>query len=301
MSPPLTAMRCATLGKRASIHPIEQGCGQTLRRSGVRIHTTLACFLACLLALLPTLACAQLSIWLRCKETNAAAEGRTIYVGEMLKANTRGMYIKDLEDMYCVTPVKCVAMGLCKASSPQEQAAADKLKRDMAGEEARLESERRRKAEQAAQREREDERQHREDERKRKETAATDEKLRREQAAAAEARRLGLNALDARIVADAREAARNKMPPQPEKCTLDIPASTREIDFSTVMLLQARSEKEYAATNRSRMCGGHPGTLGPLECEKPTDFFGARIGACKAVLQCPARQETRQCVRATAQ
>ncbi|SFG58570.1 hypothetical protein SAMN05518865_11482 [Duganella sp. CF458] len=252
------------------------------------------------MGMLPSLAHAQLSFWFPCTGAKAKAEKRSIDIRSHLRVNTNGMQINDIEDLYCVTQVKCVALGYCKAASPQEQAAADKLKRELAAEEARLQRERQAKAAQAA-RERERERQNAEAERKRKEAAALAEKTRREKLAAAEAQRLQLSAQEAQRLVTAREDARRKMPAQPEKCTLDYPAYTQKLDFTPIIMLQARAEKDYAALDRSKICNGHPGVLDPLQCDKPADFFGARIGSCAAVMRCPARQETKACARASAQ
>lgn len=256
--------------------------------------------LSACMGMLPSLAHAQLSFWSPCSGAKAVAEKRSVDIRSYLRVNTVGMRISEIEDLYCVTQVKCVALGYCKAASPQEQAAADKLKREIAAEEARLQRERQARAAQA-ERDRELARQNAEAERKRKEAAALAEKTRREKLAAEEARRLQLSAQEAQRLVTAREDARKKMPPQPEKCTLDYPAYTQKLDFTPIVMLQARAEKDYAALDRSKICNGHPGSLDPLQCDKPADFFGARIGSCAAVMRCPARQETKACARASAQ
>lgn len=264
------------------------------------VKAVLAFALATSIGVLPSLAHAQLSIYFPCSGAKAKAEGRTRDIRSYLGVDTYGMKIDDLEDMYCVTQEKCVAMGHCKAATPQEQAAADKLKKNMAAEEARLQRERQAKLAQA-ERERERERKKAEEDRRRKEAEAVAEKARRDRMVAAEAQRSRLSAEQAKRLVDAREDARKKMPPQPEKCTTDYPAYSQEVDFTAVMLLQARAERDYAAVDRSKICNGRPGTLGPLRCEKPANFFGARIGSCVATKQCPARQETQRCNRVSAQ
>lgn len=265
-------------------------------------HVVLAFVLSTAMGLLlPSLAhAAELGFWFPCTGNKAKSEGRTVDIRSYLKVNTVGMRIDDIEDLYCVTRVKCVALGHCKASSPDEQAAADKLKREIAAEELRLERERQAKAAQAA-RERELERKKAEEDRKRREAAAAAEKARREKLVAAEAQRLRLSAAEAKRLVEVREAARKKMPAQPEKCTLDYPAYTQKLDFTPVILLQSKAEKDYAALDRTKLCNGHPGTLDPLQCEKPADFFGARFGSCTAIMRCPARQESKPCNRASAQ
>lgn len=262
----------------------------------------LALVLSSAMGALPSLSHAadKLGFWIPCSGAKARSEGRSVDIRSYVKARTVGMYIDEIEDLYCVTPVKCVALGYCKAASPEEQAAADKLKREIAAEELRLERERQAKAAEAA-RKRELERQRAEEERKRKEAAALAEKARLAKAAADDAERLRLSAAEAKRLVEAREAARKKMPRQPEKCTLDYPAYTQTLDLTPVILLQSKAEKDYAALDRGKLCNGRPGTLGPLQCEKPADFFGAKFGSCKATVQCPARQETKPCSRASAQ
>lgn len=275
------------------------GNALSLRRA-MSARSGLALALAAFMCLLPSLALAQLSYWIPCYGSQAEREGRTVNLAKKLNVNTVGMLVDDIENLYCVTPVKCVALGHCKASSPAQQAAADKLKREMAAEEARLQRERQAKAAQA-ERERERQRQQAEAERRQKEAEAAADKARREKMMAAEAQRLRLSAQEAKRLVDAREDARKKMPPQPEKCTLDYPAYTQSLDFTPVTMLQARAEKDYAALDRSKLCNGRGGTIDALQCDKPANFFGARIGSCVATMRCPARQETKPCARATAQ
>lgn len=264
---------------------------------GMRSSRFLLAFVLSIAMGVPSLAHADLDIWFPCgKGSKARAEGRTEYIAEKMRVNTVGMKIRDIEDLYCVTPVKCVALGYCKASSPAEQKAADKLKREIAAEESRLQRERQAKAAQA-----ERERKKAEEDRKRKEAAAAAERARREKLVAAEAKRLGLSAQEAQRLFKARDEARKKMPPQPEKCTLDYPAYTQKLDFTPVILLQSAAERDYAALDRTKLCNGHPGTLDPLQCEKPADFFGAKFGSCTAKMHCPARQENKPCNRASAQ
>ncbi|MDQ9170921.1 cell envelope integrity protein TolA [Oxalobacteraceae bacterium R-40] len=258
---------------------------------GMRFSRVLLAFvLSTTMGLLPSLAYAQLSYWIPCQMSGKAkSEGRTTYIGDYLKAKTVGMKTYDIEDLYCVTRVKCVALGHCKASSPDEQAAANKLKREIAAEESRLQRERQAKAAQA------------ERNRKKAEEDRQREEARRQKLAAAEEKRLRLSAPDAKRLVEAREEARKKMPPQPEKCTSVYPAYTQKLDFTPVVLLQSKAEKDYSSLDRSKMCNGHPGKLGPLECEKPADFFGLKFASCSATKRCPERKETRRCSRASAQ
>lgn len=257
--------------------------------------------IAAAMAGLPSLSlAAQLSFWFPCTGKKAKAEGRSVDIRSYLRVNTVGMKVDDIEDLYCVSPVKCVALGYCKASSPEQQAAADKLKRELAAEEARLNQERAAKAA-AAKRAQELARQQAEEERRRKEAALAAEKARRERLVAEEAQRLRLSAQEAQRLVAAREDARRKMPPQPEKCTVDYPAYSQKLDMTPIIMLQAKAEKDYARLDRATLCNGKPGRLDPLQCDKPADFFGARFASCSATMHCPARQETKTCARASAQ
>lgn len=244
----------------------------------------LAIVLATTLGLTSSLAHAELIIAGACSGKKAKAEGRTIPLEGYYQD-----YSKFAEDLYCVTHVKCVALGECKASSPAEQAAADKLKRELAAEESRLQRERKAKSAQA------------ERERKQAEAATAAEKARREKLAAAEAKRLKLSAQDAKRLVETREDARKKMPAPPKKCTLEYPAYTQKLDFTPVILMKSKAERDYAAINRSTMCNGHPGELGPLQCENESDFFGTKYANCTAMKQCPARQESKPCNRTSIQ
>lgn len=96
--------------------------------------------------LMPRPAHAQLGYWAMCSGHKAKTEGRSVDIRDYLRVNTIGMDIDDIEDLYCVSPIKCVALGHCKAASPAEQAAADQLKGEIAVEEARLERIRQAKA-----------------------------------------------------------------------------------------------------------------------------------------------------------
>ncbi|VXC76913.1 hypothetical protein [Massilia sp. 9I] len=251
--------------------------------------------------LLPSLAHAwQLSIWFPCTGSKAKAEKRTTDIRSSLGVNTVGMNIDDIEDLYCVTREKCVALGHCKASSPEEQAAADKLKKQLAAEEARMQRERQAKAAQA-ERDRALARQKAEEERRQKEAAELAEKKRREKMVADDAQRLKLSAAEAKRLVDAREEARKKMPKQPEKCTLDYPAYSQKLDLTPTIVLEAEGRKNYAAIDAAKMCNGRPGKLDPMQCDKPADFFGLKFAACSAMMHCPARQETKTCARASAQ
>jgi len=118
---------------------------------------------------------------------------------------------------------------------------------------------------------------------------------------AAEARRLQLSAQDAQRLVSAREAARKKMPPQPEKCTVDYPSFSQKLDMTPIVMLQAKAERDYAKLDPATLCNGKPGRLDPLQCDKPADFFGAKFASCSATMHCPARQETKTCARASAQ
>lgn len=215
-----------------------------------------------------------------------------------------------IEDLYCVTQIKCVAMGHCTARNSEEQIAADKLKQQMAVEEERLKRERAAKEAEAAKK-REEKRQEeerirkaealkREQDRLREERAAA-EKRRMERQIAEDARRLGLTIDDSRRLAQARDEAQRRMPRNSENCTNQYPAYDTELDLTQTLMVVAKAEKAYAAVDRSKACNGHPGTLSPLRCDKPADFFGLKIAACKATLSCPAREETRPCTRSSAQ
>lgn len=239
---------------------------------------------------------AELSFWFPCTGSKAKSEQRTVDIRSYLNVNTVGMKVNDIEDLYCVTRVKCVALGYCAAASPEEQAAADKLQQEIAAEERRLQQERQAKAAQA-----ERERQRVEQERIRQAAAAAEEKQRRATLAAAEAQRLKLSMQDASKLVEARENARKKMPVQPEKCAVDYPASTTKLDFTPIIMLESKAKKDYAAVDRSKMCNGHPGTLEPLQCSKSVNFFGANFASCEAMMRCPARQEIQPCNRVSAQ
>lgn len=248
------------------------------------LHTLLV---AAVLSLAPSAARAQLGYWVPCTGSKAEAEGRNIDIRRYLNVNTVGMQVSDIEDLYCVTRAKCVALGHCTAATPAEQAAADTLKQDIAAEEARLQRERQAKAA--------------EEERQRKEIAAAAEKARRERLVAAEAQRLRLSSQEAQRLVDAREQADKQRPPQPTTCTLDYPAYSEKLDFSPGLYLHSQAQKDYAAMDRSKVCGGHPGTLDPLQCTQPVNLFGASFASCTASLRCPARQETKPCTRTSAQ
>lgn len=249
-----------------------------------------------IIGLLPSLAHAQVSFWIPCSGSKARAEGRSVDIRSYLRVDTVGMQVNDVENLYCVTQVKCVALGYCRAASPEQQAAADELKREMAAEELQMQRERQAKAAEAARK-----RQQAEEDRKRQLAAIAAETARREKLAAAEAKRLQLSAQDAKRLVQTREDARKKMPAQPKKCTHDYAAYTKKLDFTPIVMLQAKAKKDYAALDRSKMCNGHPGTLAPLQCSQPVNFFGANIASCSAEMHCPARQETRPCNSASAQ
>lgn len=252
--------------------------------------------LVMIMGLLPSLAHAQVSFWIPCSGSKARAEGRSVDIRSYLRVNTVGMQVNDIENLYCVTQVKCVALGYCQAASPEQQAAADELKREMAAEELQIQRERQAKAAEA-----ERKRLQAEEDRKRQLAAIAAEQARREKLAAAEAKRLQLSAQNAKRLVEAREEARKKMPRQPEKCTHDYAAYTKKLDFTPVVMLQSKAMKDYAALDRSKICNGHPGTLAPLQCSQPVNFFGAKIASCTAEIHCPARQETKSCNRASAQ
>lgn len=243
---------------------------------------------------------AGVNFWSPCSGAKAKAEGRSVDIRSYLRVRTTGMKISDIEDLYCVTPIKCVVLGHCKAASPEQQAEADKLRREIAAEEARLQRERAIKAA-AAQRAQELERQRTETERRRKDAELAVEKARRARLMTAEAQRLKLSAQEAQRLVDAREDARRKMPPQPEKCTVDYAAYTQKVDMTPVIMLQAQAEKDYAGLDRAKLCNGRPGKLDPLKCDKPANLFGFKLANCSTSVHCPAYQETKACARASAQ
>lgn len=148
--------------------------------------------LALALLAAPHFAHAQIGIYLPCMESKARSEERTIYIANYLKVNTIGMQIDDIEDLYCVTRDKCVAMGYCKASSPTEQAAADKLHPEAMAERARLQREQQQREAQA----------------ERNRRAAEAERNRKAAEVARETQRLGSHReAEARRLVEMREAA----------------------------------------------------------------------------------------------
>jgi hypothetical protein len=270
----------------------------------------LAVAVAACCGLVPSLAQAEIQVGVACSGKKAKSEKRTTDISYFIPV-VWNIPQEEWENMYCVTHVKCVALGHCRADSPEEQDAADKLKQEIAAEEARLQRERRAKIAEAERR-RERERQQADEERRQKAIVDAAEAARREKQLAADvarrakqaaddAKRFGVSVDTAKELTDAREAARKKMPPAPEKCVIDHPASTQELDFTPMTMMQAKAQRDYAAVDRGQLCGGRGGSLGPLDCDKPADFFGAKFGSCKSVMRCAAYQETRQCARVTPQ
>lgn len=140
----------------------------------------------------PYVAHAQIGFYLPCSGSKARSEGRTRDISDDLKVNTVGMLIDDIEDRYCVTPAKCVALGFCKASSPKEQAAADRSNPEAAAERARLERERQQREAQA----------------ERQRQAAEGERIRKAAEVTSETQRLGSHReAEARRLVEMREAA----------------------------------------------------------------------------------------------
>lgn len=149
-----------------------------------------------MLALLaaPYLAHAQLSIGgSSCSYGKPRSEGRTEDLGQ--KYNVRVSYpiaTEDYQARYCVTEEKCIALGYCKASSPAEQAAAEKLHPEAVAERARLQRER----------------QEREAQAERERRAAEAERNRKAAEVARETQRLGSHReAEARRLVEMREAA----------------------------------------------------------------------------------------------
>lgn len=265
--------------------------------------------LALALLLGPCLAYAQDSqvrIYLPCRGAKASSEGRKIYLVQYLNIDTYGMPIDDLEDRYCVTWDKCIALGYCKAMSPKEQADADRLNPGAAAERARLERERQQREAQA----------------ERNRQAAEAERNRKAAAVARETQRLGSHReAEARRLVELREAAANARggpaaPARPsgsagesEKVCTTAPFRITPTSMFKPSEAEARAALARDAANLCRNNTGNAAYTGAVSCvredrsvwaQMPVARLGKRPAddpprfefKCSAPIVCAAPKET---------
>ena len=245
-----------------------------------------------------------LNYWLPCHlgatQSNAKAEGRTEYIAEKMGVNTRGINVNKLEDLYCVTRPKCIALGYCTASNIQEQVEADKLKKQMVAQEAKLKREQQRLISEAeAKRKQEEARIAAEEKRRQDETQLEKQKI--EKLASDESKRLNLSQADAFKLANAKYQATKVMPKSAQKCVTEYPAHKSTIQLSSYNTTMNHVNNSYSQLDRSSLCNGRGGTLGPLKCEKPLNFMGTAIVKCSAEVSCPAERVETICSRGVKQ
>lgn len=222
------------------------------------------------------------SIWLPCRgmSTNANAEGRTLYIGH---GRDSGMTLTERENEYCVTRVKCIALGYCKTSDPKEQAEADKIKKEM---EALAEEQRRRQAERAAAKAAE---------RRRQEEAALRKEQERQALIAEEARNRKISHQEARTLVSVREEAQSSMPPEKECYTESIPATSYQI--SLYYGDEQNNRRLWSDEKRRIESGNEQCTVGPMEVTEkaifPNGFLATewKVKEWRATVNCAAKQE----------
>ncbi|MBD9471196.1 hypothetical protein [Pseudoxanthomonas sp. PXM01] len=231
--------------------------------------------LALALLAAPYFAHAQVGIWLPCRETSAYSEGRTVYIARYMQINTVGMQVDDLENRYCVTQEKCVALGYCKAASPAEQAAADKANPGAAAERARLEREQRQREAQA-----ELQRKAAEAERNRKAAEVARETQRLGSHREAEARRL-VEMREAAARARGGPAAASARPPEPagdaRKVCTSAPFRTTVTSMFKTNEAGARTDFAQSAAHLCRTNTGNPAYTGAVSCVREDRSLWAQM------------------------
>ncbi len=245
-----------------------------------------------------------LNFWSPCfagaSQSNAKAEGRTEYIAEKMGVSTRGINVNKLEDLYCVTRPKCIALGYCTAKNTQEQLEADKLKKQMVAEEAKLKREQQRLAAEAEAKRKQEESRILAEEKRRQDEARL-EKHKIEKLASDESKRLNLSQSDALKLANAKYQATKVMPKSPQKCVMEYPAHKSTIQLSSYNTTMNHVNNSYSQLDRSSLCNGRGGTLGPLKCEKPLNFMGTAIVKCSAEVSCPNERVETACSRGVKQ
>lgn len=237
----------------------------------------------------PYLAHAQLSIGgSPCRDGKPRSEGRTEDLGQ--KYNVRISYpiaIEDYQARYCVTEEKCIALGYCKANSPAEQAAAEKLHPEAVAERARLQRE---QQEQEAKAERE-------------RRAAEAERNRKAAEVAREIQRLGSHReAEARRLVEMREAAakarggttatptpKPETAGEPRKVCTSAPFKTTSFGFTDTEA-DARTASARDAANLCRQNTGNPAyTAGTVSCVREDISVSAHVPLAKRPANDPPR------------
>lgn len=221
--------------------------------------------LALSLLAVPCLAQAQLSLDAPCFKSELRSEGRTVDLSHHGAKVSYPIATEDYQALYCVTREKCVALGYCKASSPAEQAAADKSNPGAAAERARLQREQQQREAQA-----ERQRKAAEDERKRKEVEVARETQRLGGHREAEARRL-VEMREAAAKARGGPAAASARPPEsagePRKVCTSAPFKTTPTSMFKPAEADARADFARDAARLCRNNTGNPAySTGAVSC-----------------------------------
>ncbi|WP_436045100.1 hypothetical protein [Pseudoxanthomonas sp. LjRoot143] len=193
-----------------------------------------------------------------------------------MQINTVGMLVDDLEDRYCVTPQKCIALGYCKAASPAEQAAADKANPGAAAERARLEREQRQREAQA-----DLQRKAAEAERNRKAAEVARETQRLGSHREAEARRL-VEMREAAARARGAPTAAGARPPEsgaePRKVCTSAPFRTTPTSMFKAAEADARAAFARDAAHLCRINTGNPAySAGGIACVREDRSLWAQM------------------------
>ncbi|MDV2468923.1 hypothetical protein QR674_07990 [Acinetobacter chinensis] len=228
------------------------------------------------------------SLWAPCMGYYDENNQRMIDIGSKMGVSGRGMKRQEYDDKYCVSYVKCIALGYCTTQDAGQQKKANELKK-------KLEAEKR-------QREREAQLS------KQKAEAAEKVRIEKERVEkakiAAEAKKAEskykLNNRDALEFAQSKVAAEKVLPPKPQKCIIETKQSTGQMNFSLYRTIQA-SKDAYSKVNKGDLCNGNGGSLGTLDCPNPVNLFGMQIANCTATVTCPPTKKEVPCSSATRQ
>lgn len=201
---------------------------------------------------------------------------------------TGGLTPNEYNEKYCVSHIKCVAMGYCKAQDAEEERQANELKQKLEAERRQIE----RDAAIAKQKAEAAEKTRMEQERVEKEKITNEAKNAQS--------KYKLNNRDALEFAQSKVAAEKVLPPKPQKCIIETKQSTGEINFSLYRTVKA-SNDAYSKVNKSDLCNGNGGSLGPLNCPNPINMFGMQISNCSAVVTCPPNKKEVPCSSAARQ
>lgn len=268
--------------------------GEPVDKRGSMMVVNMMLALALLAA--PCIAHAQIQLRLPCSGSKALSEGRTMDIARDLKVNTVGMMVDDIEERYCVTPARCVALGFCEARSPAEQAAADKANPGAAAERTRLQREQQQRDAQA----------------ERQRQAAEAERNRKAAEVARETQRLGSHReAEARRLVEMREAAAKARggvrPPglvssQPPATQDDAAAAARkrrealEAERAERERAEAEAKKKREEELRKHLAAERAGIrLRALKCGGQDTVVGTRPAVSPRIANCISVQYEARC------